>query len=188
MSSVKVLAEAKSKIELSDATLIERCLKGEQDAWETIIRRYQNLIYSVPIRYHFSSQDAADVFQHVCVILLEKLKTLRNSETLSSWLYITTKRQCWKIAKKKKMETELQETSDEVSDSNSENLVLQHQIKTGVDQLSGKCRDLIFALYYADPPYSYDQITEKLAIPFGSIGPTRARCLEKLRKMLSGKE
>ena len=188
MSSVKVPAEAKSRTELSDATLIERCLKGEQDAWEAIIRRYQNLIYSVPIRYHFSSQDAADVFQHVCVILLEKLKTLRNSETLSSWLYITTKRQCWKIAKKKKMETELQETSDEISDSNSENLVLQHQIKTGVDQLSGKCRDLIFALYYADPPYSYDQITEKLGIPFGSIGPTRARCLEKLRKMLSGKD
>jgi RNA polymerase sigma factor (sigma-70 family) len=186
MSSVKVLSDDKGKID--DASLIQRCLDGEQDAWEAIIRRYQNLIYSVPIRYHFSSQDAADVFQHVCVILLEKLKTLRNSETLSSWLYITTKRQCWKIAKKKKMETELLETSEETSDSNSENLVLQHQIKTGVDQLSGKCRDLIFALYYADPPYSYDQITEKLGIPFGSIGPTRARCLEKLRKMLSGKE
>lgn len=186
MSSVKVPSDDKAKID--DSILIERCLNGEQDAWEAIIRRYQNLIYSVPIRYHFSSQDAADVFQHVCVILLEKLKTLRNSETLSSWLYITTKRQCWKIAKKKKMETELQETSEEISDSNSENLVLQHQIKTGVDQLSEKCRDLIFALYYAEPPFSYEQITEKLGIPFGSIGPTRARCLEKLRKILSGKD
>lgn len=186
MSSVKVPSDDKAKID--DASLIEQCLSGDQDAWEAIIRRYQNLIYSVPIRYHFSAQDSADVFQHVCVILLEKLKTLRNSETLSSWLYITTKRQCWKIAKKKKMETELQETSEYISDSNSENLVLQHQIKTGVDQLPEKCRDLIFALYYADPPYSYDQITEKLGIPFGSIGPTRARCLEKLRKILSSKD
>ena len=86
------------------------------------------------------------------------------------------------------METELQENSEEIIDSTSENLVLQHQIKTGVDQLSEKCRDLIFALYYADPPYSYDQVTEKLGIPFGSIGPTRARCLEKLRKIMSGKD
>jgi DNA-directed RNA polymerase specialized sigma24 family protein len=86
------------------------------------------------------------------------------------------------------METGLEENSEEVSESNSENLVLQHQVKTGVDQLSDKCRNLIFALYYADPPYSYDQITDKLGIPFGSIGPTRARCLEKLRKVLSGKD
>src|SRR5262245_807307 len=185
---MKVPAEAKSSAELSDASLIEGCLKGNQDAWEAIIRRYQNLIYSVPIRYHFSAPDAADVFQHVCVILLEKLKTLRNTETLSSWLYVTTKRQCWKIARKKRMETELQEVSNETTEPVSENLVLQHQIKSGVDQLSEKCRNLIFALYYADPPYSYDQITEKLGIPFGSIGPTRARCLEKLRKILSGKD
>jgi len=180
--------ESKPIAELPDADLIESCLKGNQDAWEAIIRRYQNLIYSVPIRYHFSSQDAADVFQHVCVILLEKLKTLRNTDTLSSWLYITTKRQCWKISKKRKMEIEFQEKPDEMIEADGENLVLQHQVKAGVDQLSEKCRNLIFALYYADPPFSYDQITEKLGIPFGSIGPTRARCLEKLRKILRGRD
>ena len=171
----------------TDAELIEDCLKGNQNAWETLIRRYQNLIYSVPIRYHFSAHDSADVFQHVCVTLLEKLKTLRNSHTLSSWLYVTTKRHCWKIAKKQKMETEFIEDNEFSNEPGSENLVLQHQIKSCVNQLSEKCRELISALYYIDPPLSYDEITEKLGIPFGSIGPTRARCLEKLKKILSGK-
>jgi RNA polymerase sigma factor (sigma-70 family) len=171
----------------SDAELIENCLKGNQNAWETLIRRYQNLIYSVPMRYHFSAQDSADVFQHVCVTLLDKLKTLRNSETLSSWLYVTTKRHCWKIAKKQKMETELGKDDEFSNEPESVDLVFQHQIKSGVQQLSEKCRDLITALYYSDPPLSYDEITEKLGIPFGSIGPTRARCLEKLRKFLSAK-
>ncbi len=172
----------------SDAELIENCLKGNQNAWEALIRRYQNLIYSVPIRYHFSAPDAADVFQHVCVTLLEKLKTLRNTQTISSWLYITTKRHCWKIAKKQRMEVELEGEEGIADDSKGENLVLQHQIKNGVQQLSEKCRELISALYYADPPLSYDEITEKFGIPFGSIGPTRARCLERLKKILSGKD
>jgi RNA polymerase sigma factor (sigma-70 family) len=187
MSSVKGATGPKLLDAKSDSELIENCLKGNQEAWETLIRRYSNLIYSVPIRYHFSAQDAADVFQHVCVTLLEKLKTLRNTETLSSWLYITTKRHCWKIAKKQKMEVELEEHEGFSTEPKGEDLILQHQMKSGLQQLSEKCRELLEALYYADPPLSYDEITGKYGIPFGSIGPTRARCLEKLKKILSGR-
>lgn len=152
-----------------------------------LIRKYQNLIYSVPIRYHFSLQDSADVFQTVCVILLKNLKTLRNVETLSTWLYVTTRRQCWKMAKKTSKEVELEEFDDAVVEPESEKLVLQHQVRVGLEQLSDKCRDLLKALYYSDPPLSYEQITENMGIPYGSIGPTRARCLEGLQKILGGK-
>src|SRR5262245_5070196 len=93
----------------TDAQLIERCLAGSQESWEILIRRYQNLVYSVPIRYRFSAQDAADIFQSVCVVLLQKLKTLKNAQTLSSWLYVTTKRMCWKTAKRRSLEIELME-------------------------------------------------------------------------------
>lgn len=172
----------------TDSDLIERCLQGDQGSWEALIRRYQNLIYSVPIRYRFSVQDASDIFQSVCVVLLEKLKTLRNAETLASWLYITTKRQCWKAAKRRSMEVELDEGAGGTIDPEGEQLILQHQVRLGMDHLSPKCRELLTALYYSDPPLSYDEVTEKFGIPFGSIGPTRARCLERLRKFMSGEK
>lgn len=174
--------------ELSDAALIERCLSSDALAWEMLIRRYQNLIYSIPIQYRFSLPDAADIFQSVCVILMEKLKTLRNAETIASWLYVTTRRQCWKTMKKKSREVELEEGMDKGADSNADELVLQHQIRRGMEHLSDKCRDLITSLYYADPPLSYEEITARFGIPFGSIGPTRARCLERLRNILTKKE
>ena len=184
MNSVKVPAGTKSREERSDADLVEGCLKGNQESWELLIRRYQNLIYSVPISYRFSAQDAADVFQSVCVILLEKLKTIRSAETLSSWLYITTRRQCWKTARKKSKEVEL-EGYDGPIEAAGEDLVLQYQVRAGLETLPEKCRDLLNALYYAEPPLSYDEITNQLGIPSGSIGPTRARCLERLKKVMT---
>lgn len=171
----------------TDAELIEGCLKQDPSCWEALIRRYQNLIYSVPMKYRFSLQDSADVFQTVCTILMEKLKTLRNAETLSSWLYTTTQRQCWKLARKQSREVELDEHTEGMVEASGDDLVLQHQVKMGLEQLPEKCRKLLTALYYAEPPLSYDEIVTSLEIPLGSIGPTRARCLERLRMILTKK-
>lgn len=156
-------------------------------SWELLIRRYQNLIYSVPIRYRFSLEDAADVFQSVCVILLQNLKTLRNVETLSTWLYVTTRRECWKVAKKKRREVQLEKWDEAFVEPEGEKLILQHRIRQALDLVSEKCQQLLKALYYTDPPMSYDDVSEHFAIPYGSIGPTRARCLEKLQKLLGKK-
>src|SRR5262245_38741091 len=112
----------------TDAGLVDGCLRGDPESWETLIRKYQNLIYSVPISYRFSVQDAADVFQSVCVILLKNLKTLRNVETLSAWIYVTTRRQCWKMAKKTSKEVELVEFEQQSEEPQAEKLVLQHQV------------------------------------------------------------
>lgn len=171
----------------SDAQLIEECLENDSAAWEALIRRYQNLIYSVPIKYRFSLQDASDIFQSVCLILMEKLKTLRNTETLAAWLYTTTRRQCWKFAKKRSREVELEDQAVGSEDPSGDRLVLQHQLRNGLEQLSEKCRDLLTALYFAEPPLSYDEVVVRLEIPLGSIGPTRARCLERLKKLMTKK-
>jgi RNA polymerase sigma factor (sigma-70 family) len=172
---------------LSDAELIEFCLQGDSASWEALIRKYQNLIYSVPLKHRLSAQDAADIFQSVCVVMMQKLNTLRQSQTLASWLYVTTRRQCWKLLRKQSREVEIDENVEDVVEDSAEDVVLQHQIRMGLAQLSDKCRELLTALYYDDPPLSYDDITKKFGVPYGSIGPNRARCLERLKKILGRK-
>src|SRR5262245_50512241 len=88
----------------SDRTLVEACLAGNSHAWEVVILRYQRLIYSIPIRNGFSSVDAADIFQSVCLKLLENLSTLRDHEKISSWLITTTTRECWRTIEKRRRE------------------------------------------------------------------------------------
>ena len=116
-----------------------------------------------------------------------KLRTLRSVETLSTWLYVTTRRECWKVAKKKSREVQLEEWDEAFAEPEGEQLILQHRIRQALDLVSEKCQQLLNALYFADPPMSYDEVSKHFAIPFGSIGPTRARCLEKLRKLLGKK-
>jgi RNA polymerase sigma factor (sigma-70 family) len=182
---VRTKSPVKDEVMPTDAALVESCLKGDSASWEILIRRYKNLIYSVPIRYRFSLDDAADVFQTVCMILLKNLKTLKNIDSLSTWIYVTTRRQCWKTSKKTRNEVELQDFDVPVEkDLEGEKLVLQHQVRMAMEQLAARCKDLLSALYYSEPPLSYEEITRTLGIPYGSIGPTRARCLENLQKLL----
>jgi RNA polymerase sigma factor (sigma-70 family) len=182
---VKIAKNKPAATAISDPELIEACLKGNHEAWETLIRRYQNLIYSVPIQYHFSLQDAADIFQGVCLILLEKLKTLRKLDSLSSWLYITTKRQCWKMSRKRELEVPLEDETNFSFEPEEDRIVLQHEIRRALEELPAKCQQLLTALYYSNPPLSYDEVSARFGIPYGSIGPTRARCLERLKKLMN---
>src|SRR5437868_14176088 len=81
-----------------DRELLGSCLQGDAAAWEALIARYQRLIYSIPIRMGLSPNDAADVFQSVCLKLLEHISSLRNQDKVSSWLTITTRRESWRLA------------------------------------------------------------------------------------------
>ena len=80
------------------------CLANNEVAWEVLIARYERLIYSIPIKLRMSPQEAIEVFQSVCFILLKKLSTLRNHELLYSWLITTTTRECWRVRALKQRE------------------------------------------------------------------------------------
>ena len=97
----------------------------------------------MPIRYRFSLEDASDVFQSVCVILLQNLRTLRSVETLSTWLYVTTRRECWKVAKQKSREVQLEEWDEAFAEPEGEKLILQHRIRQALDLVSEKCQQLL---------------------------------------------
>ncbi len=194
-------SRAEKLARFDDPKLIAECLKGKEDAWEALITRYQRLIYSIPIKTRLSSDDAADVFQSVIVKLLENLANLRNHEKIASWLITTTTRECWRLSARQRrtdsLDNEVEEDGigqtieivdrDLLADEQLIGLQRQQTVRQGIATLPERCRNLLLMLFYQKDELSYEDIARQLKIPVPSIGPTRARCLEKLKKLIADK-
>ena len=186
---------------IGDRALVEACLGGDGNAWETLVLRYQRLIYSIPIRAGFSPVDAADIFQSVCLKLFQKLSTLRKQEKISSWLMTTTTRECWRVVEKRRRETQPSIYDDDyetdivnqlrsaepLADQQRIAFERQQAVREAIEALSERCRSLIKLLFYSREEPSYSEIARLMKLPVNSIGPTRARCLQKLKRILEGK-
>jgi RNA polymerase sigma factor (sigma-70 family) len=186
---------------VDDRALVEACLGGDSQAWEALILRYQRLIYSIPIRSGFSPVDAADIFQSVCLKLFEKLATLRNQQKISSWLMTTTSRECWRVVERRRRETRpsiydqdyeqdiVNRLASEEPLADQRRLAFERQqiVRGAIDGLSERCRLLIRLLFYSKEEPSYVDIARQISVPLNSIGPIRARCLQKLKRILEGK-
>ena len=184
-----------------DHELITACLKGNAGAWEALIVRYQRLIYSIPLKSRLSTDDAADIFQSVCLKLYEKLSTLREHEKIIAWLITTTTRETWRVAARARREGISVASDDEdptegisqlpatgpLADEQRQTLQQQQIVREGVASLPERCRELITMLFYQKDELSYGDIASRMKMPVASVGPTRARCLEKLKKLLQGK-
>jgi RNA polymerase sigma factor (sigma-70 family) len=197
-----VVTEAESNLsQQDDRELIAQCLGGNQSAWEALITRYQRLIYSIPIRARLSPDDAADIFQAVCLKLYEKLSSLRDHERVSSWLITTTNREVWRMAARNRRDNQSAVTNDEdekdalreiadagpLADEQRIALERQQAVREAVAASSDRCRELLTMLFYQKDELSYSDIARRIKMPVPSVGPTRARCLEKLKKHLQGK-
>lgn len=189
----KVIMTFEQHTLLPDSELIEACLNGDSRAWEVLLVRYQRLIYSIPLRYGLQEHDANDIFQNVSILLLENLSRLRNRERLGAWLVITTRRECWRVLRQRQdisLNAEMESIPGRqvASDSHAEDdyLTLERQviIRSALGQLGLLCQKLLTLLFYQQPRPSYAQIAGELSLSEGSIGPTRARCLEKLINIL----
>jgi RNA polymerase sigma factor (sigma-70 family) len=181
----------------TDAELIDACRRGNELAWETLVRRYQRLIFAIPKRAGLDEDQAADVFQEVFATLFRRLDSIEDPNRLHAWLVTTARRKTWKSITKDKMWEQEADDDDESSDEfrNIPDAALlpdeqllqleqQHRIRTAVAGLDERCRRLLELLFYCDEPPPYDQIAMQLGTTAGSIGPTRARCLNKLLKSL----
>lgn len=182
---------SKPSSDATDEALIAACLRGEAAAWTALIDRYAALIYSIPLKYRLSDADAADVFQSVCVTLLEKLDTVRAPRGLAAWIITTTSRQSLAVARQRRLEqlptlaAEGLPDPDLMPEDELLNLERQRVIRAAVDQLPPNCRRLIDGLFNdAAEQATYQQLAEGLQVPMNSLGPTRARCLDKLRRLL----
>jgi len=167
----------------SDRELIDACLRGEQDAWNELILRYQRLIYSVARKLCPHIEDSADVFQRVCLDLFQSLKTLRNNQTLPAWLITVTKRRAYAVLKNTKENIPIEDYFSENA-PHVEAIEKEFLLERSVAELPERCQQLIQLLYFDSDEPSYQEVSRRTGMPVASIGPTRARCLEKLRKLL----
>jgi RNA polymerase sigma factor (sigma-70 family) len=185
----------RAEIPATDDELLAACGRGEQAAWDALVERYSALIYSIPLKYGLPEADAADVFQAVCITLLEKLGSIRDPRGLPAWIITTATRQCWAQLRQRTKEASRaggdlaleEEPPDPDPLPEDELLALerQQQVRSALHQLPGNCRRLLEALFSDDArQLSYQELAEDLGVPLNSLGPTRARCLSKLRKVL----
>ncbi len=170
---------------------IERARKGDARSWDAIVERYQNLVYSVARRSGLGSADADDVFQTTFLALYRNLDRIENPATLARWLAITASRESIRIKRAQSRFSSMDEdgpTLDEVladEDATAESVAIQadeaEYWRVSLVKLGGRCEVLLKALYFEDK--AYEEIVVELGMPIGAIGPTRARCLAKLRKL-----
>jgi len=167
-----------------------RARKGEQQAWDALVARYAPLIWSICRKYRLHDSDAEDASQGVWLHLVDHLDSVRDPAALPGWLTTTTQRECSRVLR-------VAQRSQAVEDVPDIENIPGEQVRTVEQELlvlsamrhfarrSWTCpqpHQRLIALLAVDPPLSYAEIAARLGIPIGSVGPTRARCLDRLRR------
>ncbi|NNF08448.1 MAG: sigma-70 family RNA polymerase sigma factor [Candidatus Eisenbacteria bacterium] len=175
-----------------EESVFKRAIAQDPRAWEELLAAYGSLIYGTAIRVGCGPDDAADVSQKVWVSLFEGIGSIRESQALPRWLAVTTKR----IAVHH-LTSQRRHYGDEIvdehmsSDPSVEELLAAEdeaaRVRKAIEQLPEQCRQLLPALF-ENEKVEYHQVSQALGVPVGSIGPTRARCLAKLAKILAKKD
>jgi RNA polymerase sigma factor (sigma-70 family) len=175
-----------------DSRLVHECLKGNEEAWSALVDKYKNLIFSIPIKYGFSADDATDIFQSVCLELLSQLPNLRNPQALPKWIMQVTAHKCFH-GKRHQQRTEVVDPNDpkfeQSTPSRAESILLEAEdeqsLREAVTSLPPRCQQLVHMLFFEEPARPYQEVARTLGIATGSIGFIRQRCLERLRKGLT---
>ena len=180
----------------NNTRLVKECLHGNEQAWNLLVERYKNLIYAIPLRYGLPPQDAADIFQAVCLDLFNELARLREAEALQAWLTRVTINKCYHWKRQMVAAThgglddgvldELSGNSPVIADMIAE-LEREQMVRDSIEQLPPRCRQMITLLFFEQPPQPYNEVAEKLGLARGSIGFIRGRCLKRLKRILQDK-
>ena len=174
----------------SVSALVARVCDGDQEAWNELVERYAPLVWSVCQRYQLSRQDIDDVSQSVWLLLVEHIASLREAAALPGWLSTTTRHEVFRVLRVARRhehddlppDGQISGDADEATIEN-ELIVAERNaaLRAAFAELQPNCHDLL-SLLMNDPPLAYSDVSAMLDIPVGSIGPKRARCLERLRQ------
>ena len=175
----------------SDSELVAACRRGDEDAWQELVLRYQRLIYTIPIRAGLDVDMAGEVFQHTFTMLYQSLPSIDRTDRIRAWLVTTAKRETIRLVRKEAKVPIQVSTDDEEAQETPADLPLpaeilqrleeEHMVRVALEQLG---RTLLTLLYFQETPPSYVDVAAVLQIPTGSVGPYRARCLQQLRDLL----
>jgi len=175
------------------SVVLKAASEGDQEAWNVITDRFTNLLWAVARSYRLSTDDAGDVVQNTWLRLLENVTTIHHPEALPGWLATTARREALGVLRRHGRDV-LARTDDQMTDvadplaAELDVALLEDerdaQLWASVDQLSERCQHLLKALMAVDRPV-YSEVSAAFDMPIGSIGPTRMRCLEHLRRLMA---
>jgi len=174
-------------------SLLDRAAQGDQAAWDRLISRFEGLVWATVRAHRLEAGDAADVVQTVWLRLVEHLGRLRDPERLGGWLATTARHESLRQIRRSGRTVPTGEAADleprdaDVPPLDARLLATEREaaLRRAMRTISERCQTLLRILA-ADPAPSYQDVGEALGMPVGSIGPTRARCLERLRAALAG--
>jgi RNA polymerase sigma factor (sigma-70 family) len=170
--------------------LVASARDGDVRAWDTLVERYAPLIWSICRKYRLGPADADDVGQSVWLHLVDQLDKIREPAALAGWLATTTRRECGRLVRAAHgphavvYALDAENMADERAEAVEQEVLAAERhaaLREAVTQLPPDCQRLV-AMLTADPPLPYAEISATLAMPIGSIGPTRSRCLDRIRR------
>jgi RNA polymerase sigma factor (sigma-70 family) len=186
--------------EISD--MVSAAAKGDRAGWDALVQRYSGLVWAVTRGYRLSLADSADVFQTTWLRLTEHLDRIEKPGHVGAWLATTARRESLRVARSSTRTVPADEATlvalGQSDDYSPEQAVLDAEgallaseraarLWRAFGQLTKNCKELLRVLMAAPPP-SYAEVSAALGIPVGSIGPTRARCLQRLRERLADQD
>lgn len=174
---------------LSHGDLLVLATKGERSAWDALVDRFSQMVWSVARGYRLDEATAKDVTQTVWLKLIENIDSIQDPERLPGWLATTARREALRVARARERDvpSDFEFDVEDPSPSLDEMLIDQEESRLAVQafkRLEDSCRELL-RLMTVDPPLSYEELSKLTGKPVGSLGPTRARCLEKLRSAIA---
>jgi RNA polymerase sigma factor (sigma-70 family) len=173
------------------ARLVRRAAEGDLQAWERLVDQYARLIWSITGEFKLAESDAADVAQTTWLRLLEHIDRIDYPARVGSWLATTARHECLRsLAAHKKLvlsQDDIELAAVDVYEPPVDERLLAAEsaqtVRDAMSRLPGRWQQLLEMLM-ADPPVAYADISDELGLPVGSIGPTRGRCLARLRDLL----
>ena len=173
------------------ARLVRGAAEGDRQAWERLVDQYARLIWSITADFKLIESDAADVAQTTWLRLLEHIDRIEYPDRVGSWLAATARNECLRgLAARKRVvlaqDDEVLTSVAACSPEVDERILADERdqvVRDALTHLPGRWQRLL-ELLMADPPASYADISSELDLPVGSIGPTRGRCLARLRVLL----
>ena len=191
MSPVRAAAGKKAARAWDDTRLVKECLRGSEEAWSLLIDKYKALIYSIPVKYGLPPHEAADVFQTTCAELLVRLPDLREPRALPKWLMQVAHHECyrWKRQQQRVVSRDAEPDLPEPETPPIAETILQQtqeeqMLREAMSVLSPQCRRLVELLFFETPARPYADVAKELGLAVGSIGFTRQKCIDRLRRQL----